>query len=287
MSNSRRSFLRGAALTSVALSMPFKNELMAMVPKSKPFGLQLWSVKLALSKNPLAVLKQIAANGYQKIESFEGEKGMFWGMKNTEFKKVMDDLGMNMISSHCNDTGNLTSFEKKAAAAGEIGLKYLICAFKGPQKSLDNFKQFADEFNACGEIAKKHGLRFAYHNHDYSFKAIDGIVPQDLMMKNTDPSIVDFEMDMYWTAAAGVDPVAYMDQFPNRFKLVHVKDMTKTAYGHESCVIGKGSIDYKSLLPKVAKRGVKHMIVEQEAYTGSNELDAARDNAAYMQTLNW
>jgi sugar phosphate isomerase/epimerase len=287
MSNSRRSFLRGAALTTLAMSMPFKNELMAMASKSNAFGLQLWSVKQALSKDPLAVLKQLSENGYKKIESFEGAKGMFWGMKNTEFKKVMDDLGMNMVSSHCNDTGDLVSFERKAAAAGEIGLKYLICAFKGPQKSLDNFKKFTDEFNACGEIAKKHGLRFAYHNHDYSFKAMEGIVPQDLMMDGTNPDLVDFEMDMYWTVAAGVDPIAYMDKHPNRFKLVHVKDLTKTATGHESCVIGKGTIDYKSLLPKVAKHGVQHMIVEQEAYTGTNELDAARDNAAYLKTLKW
>ena len=107
------------------------------------------------------------------------------------------------------------------------------------------------------------------------------------MIKNTDPALVDFEMDLYWTAAAGVDAVAYMDQFPNRFKLVHVKDMTKIATGYESCVIGKGTIDYKTLLPKLAKRGIAHMIVEQEAYTGTNELDAAKDNAAYMKTLNW
>ena len=287
MSNSRRSFLRGAALTGVALSMPFKNELMAMAAKKHQFGIQLWTVKQALAKDVVGTLQQLGALGYNHVESFEGPKGIFWGLKNTEFKKVMDDLGMNMVSSHCNDTGNLKSFELKAAAAGEIGLKYLICAFKGPQKTLDQFKKFADEFNACGEIAKKHGLRFAYHNHDYSFKAMDGIVPQDLMMKNTDPAIVDYEMDMYWTAAAGVDPVAYMDKFPNRFKLVHVKDMTKTATGHESCVIGKGTIDYTTLLPKVAKRGVAHMIVEQEAYTGTNELDSARDNAAYMKTLNW
>ena len=287
MSNSRRNFLRGAALTSVALSMPFKNELMAMAANSKPFGLQLWSIKQALYKDTMGVLKQVAANGYKKIEGFDGDLGLFWGMKNTEFKKVMDDLGMNMVSTHCNDTGNFKSFELKAAAAGEIGLKYIICAFKGPQKTLDNFKKFAEEFNTCGEIAKKHGLRFAYHNHDYSFKAMDGIVPQDLMIKNTDPALVDFEMDLYWTSAAGVDAVAYMDQFPNRFKLVHVKDMTKIATGYESCVIGKGTIDYKTLLPKLAKRGIAHMIVEQEAYTGTNELDAAKDNAAYMKTLNW
>jgi sugar phosphate isomerase/epimerase len=287
MNNSRRDFLRNSALAGLALSMPFKNELMAMASRSNPFGIQLWSVKQALGKDPLAVLKQLSENGYKKIESFEGPKGMFWGMKNTEFKKVMDDLGMNIVSSHCNDTGNLATFERKAAEAGEIGMKYLICAYKGPQKSLDNFKKFTEEFNACGEIAKKHGLRFAYHNHDYSFKAMDGVVPQDLMINDTNPDLVDFEMDMYWTVAAGVDPVAYMDKHPNRFKLVHVKDLTKTATGHESCVIGKGTIDYKTLLPKVAKRGIQHMIVEQEAYTGTNELDAARDDAAYVKTLKW
>jgi sugar phosphate isomerase/epimerase len=287
MNNSRRDFLRNSALAGLAMSMPFKNELMAMASSSNPFGIQLWSVKQALGKDPLAVLKQLSENGYKKVESFEGPKGIFWGMKNKEFKKVMDDLGMNLVSSHCNDTGNLATFERKAAEAGEIGVKYLICAFKGPQKSLDNFKQFIDEFNACGEIAKKHGLRFAYHNHDYSFKAMDGVVPQDLMMQGTNPDLVDFEMDMYWTVAAGVDPVAYMEKYPNRFKLVHVKDLSKTAKGHESCVIGKGTIDYKSLLPKVAKRGVQHMIVEQEAYTGTNEMDSARDNATYVKTLKW
>jgi sugar phosphate isomerase/epimerase len=205
-------------------------------------------------------------------------------MKNTEFKKLMNDLGMNLVSSHCDNTKD---FERKAAEAGEIGMKYLICAYKGPQKSIDNFKRFADEFNACGEIAKKHGIRFAYHNHDYSFQAMDGVLPQDVMMNGTDKSLVDFEMDMYWTVAAGVDPVAYMKKHPGRFKAVHVKDMVKTASGHESCVIGKGTIDYKALLPQVNAQGVQHMIVEQEAYTGTNEMDAARDDAAYLKTLTW
>jgi sugar phosphate isomerase/epimerase len=289
MSNSRRSFLRGAALTSVALSMPFKNELMAMAANSKPFALQLWSVKMALYKDTMGVLKQIAANGYKKIEGFEGELGLFWGMKHTEFKKVMDDLGMNFFSSHCEHTDDFKSFELKVTQAAEIGVKYLICPHKGAQPTIDHYKKFADEFNTCGEIAKKHGIRFAYHNHDYSFVPMNGIVPQDVMMKNTDPAMVDFEMDLYWTRVAGIDPLAYMDQFPNRFKLVHVKDLVKanTPEGHESCVIGKGTIDYKTLLPEVAKRGVRDMIVEQEAYTGTNELDSAKDNAAYMKTLNW
>lgn len=289
MNHSRRTFIRNSALTAMALSIPFSNELMAMVKPNPTFGIQLWSVKIALDKDPMGVLKLLSKSGYKKVESFEGMKGMFWGMKNTEFKKVMDDLGMNIISSHCNDTGDFKSFERKAAEAGEIGMKYLICAHKGPQKSIDNFKQFADEFNECGKIAKKHGLRFAYHNHDYSFIPMNGIVPQDVMMENTDKDVVDFEMDLYWTRVADIDPVAYMKRYPNRFKLVHVKDLVKTntAIGHESCIIGKGTIDYKALLPLVAKQGVQHMFVEQEAYTGTNELDAAVADAAYMKTLKW
>lgn len=287
MLNSRRSFLRNSALAGLALTVPFRNELFAMANKKEGFGIQLWSVKQALSKDTMGVLKGLAANGYQKIESFEGAKGMFWGMKHTDFKKTLDDLGMNMVSSHCNDTGNFKTFERKAAEAGEIGVQYLICAYKGAQKSMDDYKRFADEFNTCGDIAKKHGVRFAYHNHDYSFKAMNGQLPQDVMMNLSNPATVDFEMDIYWTVAAGVDPVAYMDKHPKRFKLVHVKDLMKTATGHESCVIGKGTIDFKSILPKIAKHGVDHMIVEQEAYTGTNELDAAKADAAYMKTLSW
>jgi sugar phosphate isomerase/epimerase len=286
MNNSRRDFLRNSALAGLACSMPFKNELMAMAANSKPFGIQLWTVKQALYKDTMGVLKQLAAAGYKKVEGFEGDKGLFWGMKHTEFKKVMDDLGMNFVSSHCENT---MDFERKAAQAGEIGMKYLICPHKGAQPSIDNYKKFADEFNNCGEIAKKNGLRFAYHNHDYSFIPMNGVVPQDVMMKNTDPKIVDFEMDLYWTRVAGIDPLAYMDKNPNRFKLVHVKDLVKTntPKGHESCVIGKGTIDYKTLLPQVAKRGVQHMILEQEDYTGTNEVDAAKVDAAYVKTLNW
>jgi sugar phosphate isomerase/epimerase len=286
MNNSRRDFLRNTGLAGLALSMPFKNELMAMSGAGNSFGIQLWSVKQALYKDTLGVLKQLAANGYKKIEGFEGDKGLFWGMKHTELKKVMDDLGMSFVSSHCEISKD---FETKAAQAGEIGMKYLICPHKGAQPSIDNYKKFADEFNACGEIAKKHGIKFAYHNHDYSFVPMNGIVPQDVMMENTDAKIVDFEMDMYWTTVAGVNALAYMDKYPNRFKLVHVKDLVKTntPEGHESCIIGKGTIDYKSLLPAVAKLGIQHMIVEQEAYTGTNELDAAKADAAYMKTLKW
>jgi sugar phosphate isomerase/epimerase len=208
---------------------------------------------------------------------------MFWGMKNTEFKKYMDDLGMNLVSSHCNNT---VDFERKAAEAAEIGVKYLICAYKGPQKSIENFKQFNDEFNKCGEICKKNGIRFAYHNHDYSFKIIDGQMPQTVMMEGTDASLVDFQMDIYWVVAANEDPQAWLKKYPNRFKLCHVKDQIKTATDIESCQLGKGAIDFKKILKTGKAAGLQHYIVEQEAFTGSNPMDSAAANALYMKAIS-
>ena len=148
--------------------------------KIKNFGLQLYTLRADMPKDPKGVLKQVASFGYKQIEGYEGAKGMFWGMSNKEFKAYMDELGMTIVASHCDITKD---FEKKAAEAAEIGMKYLICAWKGPQKSIDDFKKFADEFNQKGEICKKNGLRFAYHNHDYSFVNFNGEMGQDIMMK--------------------------------------------------------------------------------------------------------
>ena len=104
MNNSRRNFLRQTALAGAVLSLPFRNEVRAMAGKSNPFGIQLWAVKQALYKDTVGVLKHLAKSGYKQLEGFEGEKGIFWGMKNTELKKVLDDLGMKMVSSHSEHT---------------------------------------------------------------------------------------------------------------------------------------------------------------------------------------
>lgn len=284
MSNSRRSFLRNTALASLALSTPFNKELFAMAQKKNKFGVQLWTVKEALAKDPLGVLKHLSNCGYKHIESFEGAKGIFWGMKNTEFKKQLGDMEMNIIASHCDINKD---FERKAAEAGEIGMKYLICPHIGAQKSIDDYKRFADQFNKCGEIAIKNGIRFAYHNHDYSFKAMSGGMPQDLLMNGTDANLVDFEMDIYWVVAAGADPITYLKKYPNRFKLCHVKDLINTPTGHESCILGKGTIDFKNILYVGAQNGLKFHIIEQEAYTGTTELDCVKENAVALNNLNW
>jgi sugar phosphate isomerase/epimerase len=286
-SSSRRDFLRGGAFAALGLALPFKGkssliESFAASKKLNAFGLQLWTVKEDMARDAKGTLKKVASYGYKQIESFEGKSGMFWGMSNKDFKKYLDGLGTRIISSHCNIS---TDFEKKAAEAAEIGMKYLICPYKGPQKSIDQFKKFADEFNKAGEICKKNGLRFAYHNHDYSFRPVEGQLPQEVMMNNTDKDLVDFEMDIYWVVAAGESPEAWFKKHPNRFRLCHVKDYAKTANGHESVQLGKGTIDFHSILKVGTANGLRNYIVEQEAFTGSNPLDSAAADAKYMKAF--
>ncbi len=283
MSISRRKFLQTTGLLTAA-GLLTRNELFAGNAKLKNYGIQLWSVKNALAKDPQDVLKQLASFGYTQIESFEGGKGMFWGMTAADFKKYMDDLGMKIISSHCNIEKD---FEQKAADAASIGMKYLICPYKGPQKSIDDFKKIADEFNQKGDICKKNGIRFAYHNHDYSFKAIDGQIPEDVMLANTNADTVDFEMDIYWVVTAGADPVAYMKKYKNRFRLGHVKDRIKNAtQADASCTLGEGSIDYTPILKQAKANGMEYFIVEQERYDNTTEMDSAKADAKYMSMLS-
>jgi sugar phosphate isomerase/epimerase len=247
------------------------------------FGLQLYTLRDDMPKDPKGVLKQVSSFGYKQIESYEGKDGMFWGMSNTDFKKYMDELGMTIVSSHCDINKD---FERKAGEAAAIGMKYLICPYKGPQKKLDDFKKFADEFNQKGEICKKNGIKFAYHNHDYTFKELEGQIPQDVLMNSTDPSLVDYELDMYWVVAGGQDPETWLKKYKNRFKLCHVKDRTKGATeAADSCTLGEGSIDYSKILKTAKENGMEYYIVEQEKYAGTTPLKAVEVNAAYMKNI--
>ena len=253
--------------------------------KLKTFGLQLYTLRDDLPKDPKGVLQQVASFGYRQIESYEGPNGMFWGMSNMDFKKYMDDLGMKIIASHSDINKD---FEKKAAEAAAIGMKYLICPWLGPQKTIDDYKKAADTFNKKGEICKSNGIRFAYHNHDYSFKPIDGQLPQDVMMSMTDPSLVDYELDMFWVVTAGEDVEGWLKKYKNRFRLCHVKDRSKTAgtnNGQNSVDLGTGSINWPSVLKTAKENGMEYFIVEQEYYPASTPMKSAEANAEYMRRL--
>ena len=286
----RRDFLKTAA-KGIALTA-ITGKLMGCSSSSifgsgnlKEFGLQLYTLRNEMPLDPRGVLKQVAAMGYKQIESFEGSTGIFWGMQNTEFKKYMDDLGMKIISSHHNIEKD---FERTANEAAEIGMKYLIDPWVGPQKDIETFKKYADKFNRCGEICKKAGIRFAYHNHDYPFKPINGQMPMDVMIQNTDPSLVDFEMDIYWVVTAGEDPIHWFEKYPGRFHLGHVKDRKKKAPLSDtdaSCILGQGQIDFAKILKVGQAKGLEYIIVEQERYDNTTAIKAAKEDADYLKKL--
>jgi sugar phosphate isomerase/epimerase len=283
----RRSFLKATGTLASGLLIgrsAFSMNDFSTNGSIKKFGIQLYSLRSDLPNDPKGVLKQVASFGYKQIESYEGKQGMFWGMTNKEFKKYMDELGMTIVSSHCNINSD---FETKAAQAGEIGMKYLICpSLGGANKSIDDFKRAAEKFNACGDICKKNGLKFAYHNHGYSFEQMEGQLPQDILMQNTNKDTVDFEMDIYWVVTAGADPIAWLDKYPGRWKLCHVKDRKKGADAKEhdaSVDLGTGSIDFKKILKASASKGMEYFIVEQERYDNSTPLKSAAADAANMK----
>ncbi|MDX1956431.1 MAG: sugar phosphate isomerase/epimerase [Chitinophagaceae bacterium] len=305
MSYDRRKFLQTGGQFAAALALgPMACKLAPKEPKTgantgteapaeKPlgdFGIQLYTLREDFPKDPKGVLKQLADMGYKQIESFEGGKGMFWGMTNTEFKTYLDSLGLTIVSSHCNID---TDFEKKAEQAAAIGMKYLISPWVGltdfktqKPRTLDDFKKIAADFNAKGEICKKNGIRFAYHNHDYSFKPLEGQLPQNVMMDNTDPSLVDYEMDIYWVVAGGHDPEEWMKKYKNRFRLCHVKDRSKTPgtdNGKNSIDLGTGSIDFKKIMKTAKENGMEYYIVEQEFYPNGTPLQAVKVCADYMK----
>lgn len=303
MNHQRRNFLRTAGLLGTgALILPqwacsgsggqessdaasSATAEAVLSPSLTDFGIQLYTLRDLLPDDPKGMIKNLASYGYTQIEGYEGPQGMFWNMPHTDFKSYLDDLGLSMVASHCNVQEN---FEEKAAQAAEVGMKYLICPYIGAQKTMDDWKGIVDLFNECGEICAQNGLRFAYHNHAYSFEELEGVIPQDYMMENVNPETVDFELDIYWVVTGGADPIAYLEKYPDRIRLCHVKDRMKGAAPDEheaSCDLGTGSIDYAHILKVAADHGMEYYILEQERYDNSTPLKSAEKGAEYLKNL--
>jgi sugar phosphate isomerase/epimerase len=287
MKNDRRNFLRQSALLAGG-TMLMPGQMLperAGKPSLEKFGIQLYTLREDMPKDPKGIIKKLASFGYQQIEGFEGQQGMFWNMSPKDFKMFLDDLGITMISSHCNIRDN---FEEKAAQAAEVGMAYLICPYIGPQKSMEEWKKVTDLFNDCGRICEKEGIRFAYHNHEYTFKSFSGMIPHNFIMENTDPDLVDHQMDIYWVVTGGADPVDFLTRYPNRFRLCHVKDRIKGATDRDaSCDLGTGSIDYPKILKIAAEQGMQYYILEQERYDNSTPLKSAEHGAKYLKKLEF
>ncbi len=242
------------------------------------FGIQLYSVRALIGADPKGVISQIADLGYKEIEGYQGDQGVFWGMSPKEFKDFVDGLGMKIVSTHADTTKNL---EKLADDCAEAGLTYILQPYIGPQKTIDEWKKRAEEFNQRGEICNKAGVRFGYHNHSYSFEELDGQIPQEILLDNTDPSEVMYELDMCWIAAANKDIEAHLTKYAGRYDLCHIKDFVREPEFKQTD-LGKGVVDYPKALEVAQETGIKHFIVEQEEYPESVMASMAHD-AEYMR----
>jgi sugar phosphate isomerase/epimerase len=285
----RRSFIKNTSL--LALSAPLlKNNLFAEANDRKlpAIGIQLYMVKEDMAKDPAGTLAQLGKMGYTQIESFGGDKGIFWGMTNKEFSKLAQSNGLTMVSSHY--AGDNEGFEKTAEQAAEIGMKYLIYPWKGPQKTIEAFKRIAEEFNNYGAICQKNGLKFAYHPHDYPYKPVDGQLPIDVLLAHTDKEFVDFQMDYYYTVTEGQDPEAYIKKYHPRFRLCHMRDVLKQRLPagsdeESACDLGKGIINYPHLLSTALDSGMEYFFVEQSRFFQETPLQSAKFNLDYLQHI--
>ena len=285
----RRSFLQTSALAGTALLL--SNSLLANNKASKKnIGIQLYSVRDEMKKDPLGTLQKVAAMGYKNVEHANYVNGKFYGYEPKEFRKVIDDLGLAMPSGHTVMGGqhwdatknDFTDVWKKTVEdAALLGQKYVVSPWLDVslRKSFDDCKRFMEVFNKSGELCKKSGMKFGYHNHDFEFSLrLTSVKVYDIIMQNTDPNLVAQQLDIGNMYNGGGRAVELLKQYPGRFELMHVKDEIKgEKEAYESTVLGTGIIGVADVLKLAAQSGgTTQYIIEQESYQGKSPLDSIK-----------
>ncbi|MCA6078833.1 sugar phosphate isomerase/epimerase family protein [Fulvivirga sedimenti] len=275
----RRDFIHRAAAFTASSMLPYS---LLKTTRINNIGVQLYSFRDAMAKNPVGTLKMIADIGFKEIESARSRDGHYYGLSPAEMKKACQDLGMTLRSGHVHLD---KQWEKTMDEAAESGQEYLICStMPSNGQTVDNYKRVAEAFNKAGEECKSRGLKFGYHNHEYEFESEGGQVLYDVLMDHTEPDLVHMELDLGWVVVAGKDPLDYFDRYTGRFPLWHLKDMNMQK--KESTEFGKGGLDIKTMLQSQKASGVKYIFVEQEEYAVSPE-QSMRDNLAYLDRLKY
>lgn len=298
----RRSFLKGAiALAGMAMAGPAWT---AARSRTK-LGLQLYTVLDLLQQDLEGTLKQVAALGYREVETL----GVF-GMDAKRFRAALDAAGLVSPSQHLMPLGlekdfaarvhrelTLEELERRflerfadvEALIGEaadwartLGQKYLVWQIIWPSqmRSEQTIRAFADALDRAGRLAARAGLKLAFHNHGGEFQPVDGIVPYDLIVEETDPHLVDLEMDVCWMISKQRDPIAYLDRFPGRYRLMHLKDVD--AQG-KSVPVGEGIVPFRAVVAAARKAHVRHMYMELDA--PKDPMAVVRDAARYLAPL--
>ena len=276
----RRDFLRTTATFTAATMI---SSTFAFTGEKKIIGLQLYTVRDKIKLDLKSTLERVAKVGYNSAEAagYNVADGTFYGMAPKAFAELLNGLGMQFTSSHT--VFELDVAEKVIADAATAGAKYIIYPFL-PDKfrsNLDGWKATAEKFNKIGEIAKKNGIQFGYHNHAFEFDKMEDQIPYDLLLSQTDPSLVTFEMDLYWVTKGGYNPVDYFKKYPGRFQLWHVKDMTKTDEMFFAPV-GSGRIDFSSIFAEKKTAGMKYFFVEQDSFKDLDAFESIEMSYKYL-----
>lgn len=282
----RRNFIQHGALAALGtLALP--NTLLES-KKIKEIGIQLYTLRDLIKEDAVGTITKVAKIGYNFVETHDYRDGKLYGMPIVAFKKMIDGLGLKTHSSHIGLELFRNNIQQVLTDAKALGQTYVICPSlpKKDRTTIDQYKKIAEEFNQFGEAAKKMGLTFAYHNHAFEFEAMEGQMPYDVLLQNTDAELVKMEMDLYWTIRGGQDPVAYFKKYPGRTHLWHVKDMANTAE-KEFASVGSGFIDFKTLFANAKLAGAKYFVVEQDSHKNGQPIENITNSYNYLKALKY
>lgn len=266
----RRDFIKKTGLVAAAtLFFPSRSIDFSV----RETGLILYTLRNEMMKDPDATLKKVADIGYNWIEAASYSEGLFYNQKPADFRKKVENYGLKLVSTHSGI--NEFNLDKAVDDAASAGMKYLVLPSlpAGWRKSSGTYRQAADFFNIAGEKCKNAGMKFGYHNHRVEFKKTGGIIPYDLLISNTDPDLVTFELDLCWITAAGQSAVEYMRKYPGRFELFHMKDMYSNK---KDATMGEGIIDFKPIFALTKTAGMKYFFVEQDNCNTHTPLESIR-----------
>lgn len=268
----RRQFLKSLGAGAIAINAL---DLFATGKKAKSLGLQLFSVREFVAKDLEGTLEKVATLGYKELEIY-GYNGTFFGRTTNEFKTILKNTGIKVISSHHaagisnKSKGSLTNgWDKAVEDLDNIGAKYMVCPYLFPiEQTNETYALLPDLLSKSGEVTKSAGIQFAYHNHDFEFRKYnDSTLVFDHIITNTPADLVKIELDLYWIIKAGYDPIKYFEKYPGRFPLWHVKDME--AVSKDITEVGNGTIDFDKIFAARKIAGLEQWFVEQDVTKGN------------------
>jgi len=269
--NSRRTFLKQAGIAAAgALIIPSY----ACSAPNKIIGLQLYSLRLQLPKDVKGTIEKVAQAGYKEVETYGySVKDKFWGLDPKSFKSLLKDNGLTAPSGHYGmdkfiTDGNQDELKSYIEAAKILDSEFITVPYLGDalRKTPDDYKKVAARLNEAATLCKASGLKLAYHNHNFEFEKHGDVTGYEIMLKETDPKLVQFELDLYWVVRSGNDPAKLFAEHPGRFPMWHVKDMDK-ANNTINTEVGSGTINFKDIYSHAKEAGLKHFIVEQENFS--------------------